>query len=52
MFSELEEKLNTLKEKRQARYSDISKAKTNKELDEIDFDLRKMDFEIKDIEQK
>lgn len=52
MLSELEEKLNTLKEKRQARYSDISKAKTNKELDEIDFDLRKMDYEIKDIEQK
>lgn len=52
MFIELEEKLNILKEKRQARYSDISKAKTNKELDEIDFDLRKMDFEIKDIEQK
>lgn len=49
---DLERLLEEAKEKRKARYEDISKAKTNQELDEIELDLRKMDFDIKDIEEK
>lgn len=46
------EKLQKAREKRQELCTSIRAAKTSEELDQLELDLRKVDLEIKDLEEK